>query len=65
LSHPPNRRPDGSLAVAAFALVTNEFLPVGLLPDISRDIGSTNGRTGLMVTLPGVLAALAAPLSIH
>lgn len=55
----------GSLAVGAFALVTSEFLPVGLLPEISRDIGATHGQTGLMVTLPGVLAAIAAPLSIH
>jgi predicted MFS family arabinose efflux permease len=55
----------GSLAVGAFALVTSEFLPVGLLPEISRDLGATHGQTGLMVTMPGVLAAFAAPLSIH
>jgi predicted MFS family arabinose efflux permease len=55
----------GSLAVGAFALVTSEFLPVGLLPAIARDIGSTSGETGLMVTLPGITAAIAAPLTIH
>ncbi|MGZ8284070.1 MAG: MFS transporter [Allosphingosinicella sp.] len=55
----------GSLAVGAFALVTSEFLPVGLLPDIARDLGVTTGQAGLMVTLPGILAAVAAPLSIH
>jgi predicted MFS family arabinose efflux permease len=51
--------------MGAFALVTSEFLPIGLLPDIARDIGVTHGQAGLMVTLPGVLAALAAPLSVH
>lgn len=55
----------GSLAVGAFALVTSEFLPVGLLPAIARDVGSTSGETGLMVTLPGITAAIAAPLTIH
>lgn len=55
----------GSLAVGAFALVTSEFLPVGLLPAIARDVGSTSGQTGLMVTLPGIAAAIAAPLTIH
>lgn len=54
----------GSLSVGAFALVTSEFLPVGLLPRIATDLGVTTGEAGLMVTMPGLLAALAAPLSI-
>ncbi len=54
----------GSLAMGAFALVTSEFLPVGLLPQIASDLGVTTGEAGLMVTMPGFLAALAAPLSI-
>ncbi|MGK6324790.1 MFS transporter [Sphingomonas sp. DT-51] len=54
----------GSLAVGAFALVTSEFLPVGLLPQIAEDLGVTTGQAGLMVTMPGFLAAVAAPLSI-
>jgi predicted MFS family arabinose efflux permease len=53
-----------SLAIGAFALVTTEFLPVGLLPEIASDLGITHGQAGLMVTLPGLIAALAAPLSI-
>jgi predicted MFS family arabinose efflux permease len=48
------------VAFGAFALVTSEFLPVGLLPQIAPDLRITQGQSGLMVTLPGVLAALAA-----
>ena len=51
-----------SVAVGAFALVTSEFLPVGVLNDVASDLGITAGRAGLMVTLPGIMAALAAPL---
>jgi len=50
-----------SLALGSFASVTTEFLPVGLLPDIGRDYGITTGEAGLMMTLPGLLAAIAAP----
>ena len=50
--------------MGAFALVTSEFLPVGLLPQIGADLGITTGQAGLMVTMPGFLAAAAAPLSI-
>ncbi|MGV8596165.1 MFS transporter [Pseudomonas aeruginosa] len=53
-----------AVAIGAFALVTTEFLPVGLLPQIARDLHITEGQAGLMVTLPGFLAALAAPLTI-
>lgn len=51
-----------SVAIGAFALVTSEFLPVGVLNDVAADLGITAGHAGLMVTLPGVMAALAAPL---
>lgn len=53
-----------ALGIAAFALVTTEFLPVGLLPQISSELGISEGHAGLMVTLPGLLAAFAAPLTI-
>jgi predicted MFS family arabinose efflux permease len=53
-----------SLAVGAFALVTSEFMPVGLLPSVADEMGISHGRAGLMVTLPGVVAAIAAPLSV-
>ncbi|MEW9585893.1 MULTISPECIES: MFS transporter [Paraburkholderia] len=51
----------GSVTIGAFAFVTTEFLPVGLLPQIARDLGVTPGTAGLMVTIPGVIAALSAP----
>ncbi|MDB5763635.1 MAG: major Facilitator Superfamily protein [Herminiimonas sp.] len=50
-----------SVATGAFAFVTTEFLPVGLLPQIARDLGVSPGTAGLMVTTPGVIAAISAP----
>jgi predicted MFS family arabinose efflux permease len=50
-----------AVAVSAFAFVTAEFLPVGLLPQIARDLGVSTGVAGLMVTMPGVMAAIFAP----
>jgi predicted MFS family arabinose efflux permease len=54
-----------AVGVGAFALVTTEFLPVGLLPDIAENLAITEGEAGLMVTLPGFMAALAAPLTLQ
>ncbi|MCE7002021.1 MFS transporter [Kibdelosporangium philippinense] len=53
-----------TVAVDVFALVTTEFLPLALLPRISADIGVTTGQTGLMVKVPGLTAASAAPAII-
>lgn len=53
-----------SLAIGSFALVTSEFLPVGLLPAIATSLGITTGQAGLMVTMPGLVAAASAPLTI-
>ena len=50
-----------SVATAAFAFVSTEFLPIGLLPQIARDLGVSPGTAGLMVTTPGVMAAISAP----
>lgn len=50
-----------AVAVSAFAFVTAEFLPVGLLPQIAHDLGVSAGVAGLMVTTPGVMAAIFAP----
>ncbi|MGF6561821.1 MFS transporter [Erwinia aphidicola] len=50
-----------SLALGSFASVTTEFLPVGLLPDVASTFGISSGQAGLMMTLPGLFAALAAP----
>lgn len=69
MSHPstgsPAPRWSGVLAIAlgAFALVVTEFLPVGLLPGISRDLGVPEGTAGLAVTATAILGFLAAPIT--
>ncbi|MGA7777186.1 MAG: MFS transporter [Paraburkholderia sp.] len=50
-----------AVAIGAFAFVTTEFLPVGLLPHVARELNILPGTAGLMVTVPGVIAALSAP----
>ncbi|MDM0021551.1 MFS transporter [Variovorax saccharolyticus] len=54
----------GSIAVGTFAMVTTEFLPIGLLTDIGAGLQVSDGTAGLMVTMPGVLAAFAGPALI-
>ncbi|MEU9122506.1 MFS transporter [Streptomyces sp. NPDC048506] len=44
-----------------FSIVTTEILPIGLLTAIGHDFGVSDGTAGLMMTTPGVLAAVAAP----
>ncbi|WP_433236181.1 MFS transporter [Streptosporangium sp. CA-135522] len=56
----------GWLAVIAvmmgiFSIVTAEILPIGLLTSIGSDFDVSDGAAGLMMTTPGVLAAIAAP----
>ncbi|GHF55158.1 MFS transporter [Streptomyces mashuensis] len=51
-----------ALAAATFCVVTAEMLPVGLLTPLSAGLGVSDGTMGLAVTLPGLTAALAAPL---
>jgi len=50
-----------SLALGSFANITAEFLPVGVLPQIIEAFNISAGSAGLMMTMPGILAALAAP----
>ncbi|MFB8374627.1 hypothetical protein [Paenibacillus taichungensis] len=52
-----------AVALGAFSLIIAEFLPVGLLPEISRESGITEGRAGLMVSITGLLAAIGAPVT--
>jgi len=49
-----------SVGIGAFALVTSEFLPVGLLPAMAAELAISKGQAGLMVTTPGIIAAFAA-----
>ncbi|MFK0291820.1 MFS transporter [Streptomyces sp. NPDC090442] len=51
-----------SVALGSFALVLSELLPVGALPGIAADLGVSTGTTGLLVVVPGLAAAVAAPL---
>ncbi|WP_419995169.1 MFS transporter [Streptomyces boninensis] len=57
----------GWLAVLAvtlgiFALMTSELLPVGLLTPIGSSLDISAGTAGLMVTVPGLVAAATAPV---
>lgn len=50
-----------SVALSASVFCTTEFLPVGILRYISEGLNVSEGTAGIMVTAPGLLAALAAP----
>ena len=54
----------GSVALGSFATVTTEFLPVGLLPDIAGSLNVSVSQAGLMMAVPGLLAAISAPSCI-
>lgn len=51
-----------SVALGAFVVVTSEFLPIGLLTHIAAGLHVSDGTAGLMITIPGLVAAVAAPL---
>lgn len=51
-----------SVMLGIFAIVTTEILPVGLLTPIGADFAVADGTAGLMMTMPGLLAAVAAPV---
>ncbi len=50
------------LAVAAFVIVTTEFLIVGLLPALARDLRISVATAGQLVTLFAVVVMLCGPL---
>ncbi|WP_049556949.1 MFS transporter [Nonomuraea sp. SBT364] len=51
-----------AVAVGTFTLVTSEMLPVGLLTSIAATLGVSDGTAGLMMSAPGLVAAVSAPL---
>lgn len=51
-----------SLACGTFALVNTEFLPIGLLSPIAHALNVSEGQAGWAIMLPGLIAAVAAPL---
>ncbi|MBS2554065.1 MFS transporter [Catenulispora sp. NL8] len=51
------------LALGIFVIVTSEILPVGLLDPIASGFHVSAGTGGLLMTLPGLTAAVCAPLT--
>lgn len=51
-----------SLACGTFVLINTEFLPIGLLTPIAHSLNVSEGRAGLAVMLPGLVAAASAIL---
>jgi predicted MFS family arabinose efflux permease len=51
-----------AVTLGIFSLVTSELLPVGLLTPIASTLDVSEGTAGLMVTIPGLLAAISAPV---
>ncbi|MGV9778058.1 MFS transporter [Streptosporangium sp. NPDC003464] len=51
-----------SVMLGIFSIVTAEILPIGLLTPIGSSFDVSDGAAGLMMTVPGVLAAVAAPV---
>ncbi|WP_234332234.1 MFS transporter [Streptomyces sp. NRRL S-87] len=51
-----------AVALGSLALVLSELLPVGALPAVAADLGVSTGTAGLLVVVPGLAAAAAAPV---
>ncbi|MFF5703036.1 MFS transporter [Streptomyces sp. NPDC012794] len=52
----------GAVSLGIFCLITSELLPIGLLTPVGAALGVSDGTAGLMVTVPGLVAGLCAPL---
>jgi predicted MFS family arabinose efflux permease len=50
-----------SVTMGIFSIVTTEILPIGVLTSIGATYQISDGTAGLMMTMPGLLAAFAAP----
>ena len=50
-----------SVMMGIFSIVTTEILPIGILTPIGASYEISDGTAGLMMTMPGLLAAIAAP----
>jgi predicted MFS family arabinose efflux permease len=50
-----------SVMMGIFSIVTTEILPIGVLTSIGSTYQISYGTAGLMMTMPGLLAAVAAP----
>ncbi|WP_344842018.1 MFS transporter [Kribbella ginsengisoli] len=52
----------GAVTLGIFLIVTTEILPIGLLGPMADEFGVSAGRAGLLMTVPGLVAAVAAPV---
>ncbi|MFE4664628.1 MFS transporter [Streptomyces sp. NPDC056716] len=50
-----------ALTIAAFAVQTDDFIIIGVLPDLARDLHVSEGAAGQLVTVYSLVYALAAP----
>ncbi|MFD0891151.1 MFS transporter, partial [Streptosporangium algeriense] len=50
--------------LGTFSVVTTEMLPVGLLTEMSAELGVSAGTAGLVVTVPGLVGAVVAPVLV-
>ncbi|MBB4931757.1 putative MFS family arabinose efflux permease [Lipingzhangella halophila] len=53
-----------AVTLGIFTLMTTELVPVGLLRPIGASLAVSDGAAGLMVTGPGLVAAVSAPVTI-
>jgi predicted MFS family arabinose efflux permease len=53
--------PVWAVTVGTFLLVTAEQLPIGLLTSVGASLSVSEGDAGLLVTVPSIVAAIAAP----
>ncbi|GAB1437595.1 MFS transporter [Providencia sp.] len=53
-----------TLALATFLVVTTEMLPVGLLTPIAEQFSISISLSGLLMTLPAIIAAISSPLIV-
>ena len=50
-----------TIMLGIFSIVTTEILPIGLLTPIGSSFHISPGRAGWTMTVPGIIAAIAAP----
>jgi predicted MFS family arabinose efflux permease len=59
-----NWRAVASLGLGAFAIVSAEFLPVGMLSEVADDLDVSLGAASAVVLVPGLVAGISAPFVV-